>query len=302
MEQPARYSKNPLNLYPFCEKASAESPLEWSKWAAILEVGMFAKNEIEVRNLLRNKPELVEAAEPMSKVKITGETYAQKKNRDVRNQEKRVGWKNREQKARKKGVLCNSFSWDEVDAKVRSNFFPCVSSEGQRQTIPTEETKPRPAYCHHERLYDVLEVVFVTTRILAFERYNFICKQQKKTESLAPNRKQKNRDVRNQEKRVGWKNREEKVRKKECCVIHSPGMRRMRKSAVIFFHASAQSGNDRQVQQKRLNLNLHHVTTKDFMTVLEAVFVTTKILAFERFNFICRKQKKTESIAQLPAD
>ena len=119
-----------MNLYPFCEKASAESPLEWSKWAAILEVGMFAKNEIEVRNLLRNKPELVEAAEPMSKVKITGETYAQKKNCDFRNQEKRVGWKNREQKARKKGVLCNSFSWDEVDAKVRSNFFHALAQRG----------------------------------------------------------------------------------------------------------------------------------------------------------------------------
>ena len=240
MEQPAGYSKNPLNLYPFCEKASAESPLEWSKWAAILEVGVFAKNEIEVRNLLRNKPELVEAAEPMSKVKITDKTYAQKKNRDDRNQEK--------------------------------------------------------------RLYDVLEVVFVTTRILAFERYNFICRQQKKTERLHQTENRKTVMLETKRSESVGKTARKKSGKKKCCVIHSPGMRRMQKSAVIFYHASAQSGNDRQVQQKRLNLDLHNVTTKDFMTVLEAVFVTTKILAFERYNFICRKQKKTESLAQLPAD
>ena len=38
MAQPAGYSKNSLNNNPFWEKASAEPPLEWSQWAAILEI------------------------------------------------------------------------------------------------------------------------------------------------------------------------------------------------------------------------------------------------------------------------
>ena len=55
MAQPAGYSKNLLNINPFWEKASSEPPLEWSKWAAIFEMAVFAKDGIEVRNLQRNR-------------------------------------------------------------------------------------------------------------------------------------------------------------------------------------------------------------------------------------------------------
>ena len=58
----------------------------------------------------------------------------------------------------------------------------------------------------------------------------------------------------------------------------------------------------RQMQQKRPNIQLHTVSTQQFMTVLEDIFVTTRIIAFERYNFICRKQKKTESLEQFHAD
>ena len=38
------------------------------------------------------------------------------------------------------------------------------------------------------------------------------------------------------------------------------------------------------------------------MTVLEEIFVTTRIIAFERYTFICRKQKKAESLELFHAD
>ena len=38
------------------------------------------------------------------------------------------------------------------------------------------------------------------------------------------------------------------------------------------------------------------------MTILEDIFVTTRIIAFERYNFICRKQKKTEILKQFLLD
>ena len=83
MAQPAGYSKNPLNINPFWVKASAEPPLGWSKWAAILEMAVIAKDGIEVRNLLRAKPPLVEPTEPIYEVEIISETEAQRKNRDI---------------------------------------------------------------------------------------------------------------------------------------------------------------------------------------------------------------------------
>ena len=91
MAQPPGFLKNPLNINPFWERASAEPPLEWTKWAAILELALFAKDGIEFRNLLRTRPQLVESSEPVYEVEIFGETEAQRKNREVRNQEKRVG-------------------------------------------------------------------------------------------------------------------------------------------------------------------------------------------------------------------
>ena len=143
---------------------------------------VFAKDGIEIRNLLRARPPLVEPSEPVYEAEITGETYAQK-NREVRNQEKRVGWENHVIKARGREVLRNSFRWDEADAEVRSYLFLSLGAEGQRQT-----QQKRPNMNLHtvstQQLMTVLEDIFITTRIIAFERYNFICRKQKKTESL----------------------------------------------------------------------------------------------------------------------
>ena len=58
----------------------------------------------------------------------------------------------------------------------------------------------------------------------------------------------------------------------------------------------------RQIQQKRPNLELHNVSTQELMTILGDIFVTTRIIAFERYIFICRKQKKTESLGQFHSD
>ena len=142
-------------------------------------MAVFARDGIENRNLLRARPTLIEPAEPVYEVEITGETDAQRKNREVRNQEKRVGWENQVIKARERGVLCNSIRWDEADAKDAK----CLGTEGQRQI-----QQKRPNMQFHtvstQQFMTVLEYIFVTTRIIAFERYNFICRKQKKTECL----------------------------------------------------------------------------------------------------------------------
>ena len=59
-----------------------------------------------MRNLVRTKPLVREPAEPTYGVEITVETDAQTRNRDNRNQEKRVTWKNNVIKRREKGRFC----------------------------------------------------------------------------------------------------------------------------------------------------------------------------------------------------
>ena len=99
MAQPAGSAKNPLSINSFWEKASSEPPLEWSKWVALVELAVFAKDG-EIQNLLREKPPITLPTEPILEAEIHGETDAQRRNRDVRNQEKIVEWENRCQKAR----------------------------------------------------------------------------------------------------------------------------------------------------------------------------------------------------------
>ena len=91
MVQSAGFLKNPLKINLFWGRASAEPPLEWTKWAAILEMAVLAKDGIEFRNLLRAKLPLVETSEPIYEFEILGETEVQKKNRDVSNQKKTSG-------------------------------------------------------------------------------------------------------------------------------------------------------------------------------------------------------------------
>ena len=79
--------------------------------------------------------------------------------------------------------MCNSVIWDEADARVRSYFFLCLGMKGQRQVqqkrpglnIQTKTTR---------QLKQVLEDIFITQRIIEFERYNFICRKQRKNETL----------------------------------------------------------------------------------------------------------------------
>ena len=144
---------------------------------------VFAKDGIEIRNLLRARPTLVEPAEPVYEIEINGETDAQRKNREVGNQEKRGGWENHVIKARERGVLCNSFRWDKADAKVRSYLFLGSGAKGQRQ-IQQKRPNMQLHMVSTQQFMTVLEDIFVTTRIIAFERYNFICRKLKKTESL----------------------------------------------------------------------------------------------------------------------
>ena len=49
-------------------------------------------------------------------------------------------------------------------------------------------------------------------------------------------------------------------------------------------------------------MELYNVSTQELMTTLQDIFVTTRIIVFERYKFICRKQKKTERLEQFHSD
>ena len=160
-----------------------EPPLECSKLVALVKLAVFAKDGLEIRKLLYEKPEITLPTEPILDVETQRGIDAQRRNRDVRNQEKNVDWENWSQKARNKGVMCNSVNRDEADARMRSYLFLCLGMEGQRQVqqkrpgLNLQKTTTR-------QLKQVWEGIFITHRVIAFDRYNFICRKQRKNETL----------------------------------------------------------------------------------------------------------------------
>ena len=107
-----------------CEEVKIKHRKEEDKTKGKLVVPKFPDEEQGPSGSARNQKRDDKEGE------INGETDAQRKYREVRNREKRVGWENHVVKDREKKFLCNSFRWDEADAKVRSYIFLCLGAEG----------------------------------------------------------------------------------------------------------------------------------------------------------------------------
>ena len=78
------------------------------------------------------------------------------------------------------GVLCENIPWDDADAQVRSYRFICLGAEGQRQ-LQKKSSEHDIQLATTKKLMRILEDIFVMTRNKAFERYNFVCRKQNKT-------------------------------------------------------------------------------------------------------------------------
>ena len=64
MAQPVIYIyKSLLSISPFWKEEPEEPPLELSKWAAMMKMAVLSIDWIEIRNLLRVKPALIDPTE-----------------------------------------------------------------------------------------------------------------------------------------------------------------------------------------------------------------------------------------------
>ena len=89
MTQPA-LTKNPLGITLFYQKASAEPPTEWEKWNQQLYLGIVAKDGINLQKLLQDPLTVRKPQEPGYELSIEGETQSQTRDRNIRNQEKKI--------------------------------------------------------------------------------------------------------------------------------------------------------------------------------------------------------------------
>ena len=183
MAQPALTKKNPLGIAPFWQKASAEPPTEWEKWNQQLYLGIVAKDGINLQKLLRDPPAVRKPQEPGYELPIEGETQAQTRDRNIRNQEKKIQWDNQCAQLDNLGPTVDGTPWEEADIKVRSYIYLSLGNEGQRRLnqhypdIKIQEISTRA-------FWNRLEHLFIKDRNVTFDRYEAFTRKQNKTETL----------------------------------------------------------------------------------------------------------------------
>ena len=94
--------------------------MEWPIWAATLKLAMMAKNSINVDSLLKHKPDtkdLTYPIEPTYEPPTENDTQAQHRERDLRNNKRKVDWDNDCKQIAFRGPTVDGIPWDEADPK-----------------------------------------------------------------------------------------------------------------------------------------------------------------------------------------
>ena len=92
----AQSAKTPLGVNPFWE-SGATPPIEWRQWFATLKMAIMARDSIEVDKLLKLKPQptdLFYPTLPTYEEEFEGETDDEARNREQRNERRRVDFEN----------------------------------------------------------------------------------------------------------------------------------------------------------------------------------------------------------------
>ena len=133
--------------------------------------------------LLQNPPAIRKPQEPGYELPIEGETDKQVRDRNLRNQEKRVAWENQCQHLDNLGPTVDGIPWEEADIKCRGYIYLCLRTEVQRRltqyypNLKIQEISTRDFWGRLTRF-------FVKERNVTFDRYEAFTRKQGKTDTL----------------------------------------------------------------------------------------------------------------------
>ena len=172
-------ARSPVGI-PFFWESGMEPPVEWPIWAATLKLAIMAKNSINVDSLLKHKPDMKDLTYPAEltyEPPTENETQAQHRERDLRNNKRKVNWDNDCKQIAFKGPTVDGIPWDEADLKVRSLIYLSLGTEAQRiyqQRFPHSDIERITVF----ELAHELALSFTQPRNITYDRFLlFTCKQ-----------------------------------------------------------------------------------------------------------------------------
>ena len=126
--------KTPLGVPAFWETGE-NPPTEWSTWFGTLKMAIMARDNLQVDKLLKLKPaktELPYPTLPTYEEPFDGETVDEERQKDQRNERRKVDWENECKKLEQNGPMIDELPWDEADLKVKSLIYLSLGAEGKR--------------------------------------------------------------------------------------------------------------------------------------------------------------------------
>ena len=135
--------KTPLGVPVFWE-SGANPTSEWSTWFGTLKMDIMARDNLVVDKLLKLKPtraELFYPTLPTYEDAFEGETEDEERQREQRNEKRKVDWENECKQVEFRGPMIDRTPWDETDLKVKSLIYLSLGTEGAAHS--TKETPTR---------------------------------------------------------------------------------------------------------------------------------------------------------------
>ena len=126
--------KTPLGVPAFWD-TGANPPTEWSTWLGTLKMAIMARDNLQVDKLLKLKPtrtELPYHTLPTHEEPFDGETVDEERQRDQRNERRKMDWENECKKLEQNGPMIDKLPWDEAHLKVKSLIYLSLGAEGNR--------------------------------------------------------------------------------------------------------------------------------------------------------------------------
>ena len=181
----ARSRKSPIGVPLFWE-SGANPTLEWQTLFSTFKMAVMAKENMQVEQLLRNKPtlnDLFYPTIPSYEKRKENSNEDKDRKREIRNERRKVDWENDCKHIQNRGPMIDKFTWDEADLKIKSVIYLSLGTEATRIFHQRNPHTMIDRCTTNEIVYE-LGLTFTLTRNLTFDRFQLITVQQNANENL----------------------------------------------------------------------------------------------------------------------
>ena len=131
MAQSDSKGRTTLGLEPFFDKPNSNPPIPWEKWRSQLKMALVAKTNIELDELLQERPtQVIYPPEPVEEQQVQNPTKSMERERQTRYHQAIVKWKNECNQTDRIGVVCGNKPWNMANRKDKSLIYLSLGIEG----------------------------------------------------------------------------------------------------------------------------------------------------------------------------